>query len=354
MAESLASVQTRKSTRVARLYDVDDIRIEEVAIPDLGQGDILIKTRACGICTSDLRASYVRSKKRYMFGHEPVGTIVDMNGPVPGLTVGMRVAVHHHAPCMRCHHCLRGEYVHCKVWRSSNIDPGGMSEFFRVPASNAIDVLPVPESMSDEAATFTEPVACAIKAFELARVQPGDRVLVIGLGFMGQLLVALAPYFGASTVIGSDPDPVRRTMAGALGNVTCVDPSVHSLGEQVRELTDGMGADIVVVGPPSTEAIHDGIESAGAGSRVILFSSPSEGTGMSIEPYKLYYKEVSIIPSYSAGPHHTRRALALLAAGALPVDKLVTHRFSFSEVAAAYTTMRRGGSALKSVVFFEE
>src|SRR5690606_32603871 len=149
---------------------------------------------------------------------------------------------------------------------------------FMVPASNLIDVLRVPDSMSDVAATLIEPAACAVKALDVARMKPGDDVVIIGLGFMGQLLAVLARALGAGRVVGTDLDAWRRGHAESLGVTKALDPREADVAGQVKEALRGKPADVVIVGPPVVSAIQDGIACAGPGSRVVLFSSPAEGT----------------------------------------------------------------------------
>lgn len=338
--------------RVARLYDVDDIRIEDANIPALGDGEILVQTQACGICTGELMPWYIRRKAPFVFGHEPAGVVSDTRGDTRGLQIGDRVFVHHHAPCLQCHHCLRGEHVQCKVWRTSRLDPGGMAEYFRVPATNLVDVLPLPPTVTDADATLVEPAACAVKALDLARIHPGDSVLIVGLGFMGQILAKLARAYGAGRVIGSEPNAWRRQKGLQLGLDAAIDPSTAPLKDQVRDILGGNGSDIVIVGPPFTDAIRDGISAAGAGGRVVLFSPTPPEERLTLEPHDLYFNEVSLIPSYSCGPLHTRRALAFIAAGVLRAQDLVTHMFPFTDVALGYGAMRRGGDVLKAVIHF--
>ena len=149
--------------KAARLYSRDDIRIEEIDAPEPDEGEILVQTRACGICTGDIMGWYMERKAPLVFGHEPSGVVAAVGAGVEELNVGDRVFVHHHAPCGRCRHCRRGAYVHCKTWRSTGLRPGGMAEYFAVPAANvAADTLRLPDSVSFEAGSLIEPTACVV------------------------------------------------------------------------------------------------------------------------------------------------------------------------------------------------
>jgi len=130
--------------RVARLYDFGDIRVEEDPRPQVGPDDILVRTRACGICTGDIMPWYLKRKAPIVLGHEPVGVIEAVGRQVRGFEPGERLFVHHHAPCFNCAACRRGHYVHCPTWRASKITPGGMAEYFAVGAANQRDSLKLP------------------------------------------------------------------------------------------------------------------------------------------------------------------------------------------------------------------
>src|SRR5579863_1546303 len=127
------------SMQVARLYDFGDIRVERSARPEVGPNDILVRTRACGICSGDIMPWYIRRKAPLVLGHEPVGIVEEVGAEVRGFKRGERVFVHHHAPCLRCAACRRREYVQCPTWRATNLRPGGMAEYFLVEQDNLID-----------------------------------------------------------------------------------------------------------------------------------------------------------------------------------------------------------------------
>lgn len=343
---------SRGTMKVARYYAGDDIRIEEMPVPPCGPHDILVETRACGICSGELMEWYMRPKAPFVFGHEPSGVVVEVGREVQGWQVGDRVFVHHHAPCFTCRHCRRGAYVMCETWRRSRLDPGGMAQYIRVPAENQRDTLRLPDHVGWDAGALVEPLACAVQALERSRMAPGDTVLVIGLGFMGQLLARTAWSFGAGMVIAADFEPARRALARSLGASHVLDPALAPLHEQVAELTGGAMAEVVLVGPPTVAAMQAGVQAAGRGATVVLFSPAPPGERWPIEPHDLYFRDVAIVPSYSCGPRETRRALALLAGGAIPVDRVITHRYPFPRVAEGFRAMKAGGEVVKVLIEF--
>jgi len=337
--------------RVARLYDFGDIRIEQEARPEIGPGEILVRTRACGICTGDIMPWYLRRKAPLVLGHEPVGVVEEAGRDTNGLRPGERVFVHHHAPCFQCHACRRGEYVQCQTWRESKIVPGGMAEFFRVGATNLRDTLALPDTVGDLDGVLIEPAACVVKSIRKSALKPGESILIIGLGIMGMMHVLLARHLGAGLVIGADLFERRAARARELGADFELVVSGDDLIEQVREITKGAMADVVIVGPGTTKAMTAGLAAAGRGATVVQFTSTPPPEEMIIKPHDLYFNEVRLIPSYSCGPDDTRQALRLIERGVLKASELVTHSFSLDQIGDAFATAQKP-EALKVAVTF--
>lgn len=343
--------------KVARLYSFNDIRIEDIPVPRVGPGDILIKTAGCGICSGDVMPWYIERKAPLVLGHEPVGEIVDMGGEIEAegfpLARGDRVFVHHHAPCLRCDCCARGDYVQCDTWRKTHIIPGGIAEFILIPGINARhDTLKLPPSVSYEDGILVEPTACVVKALRRAGIRKGATVLMIGLGVMGQMHVLLAREFGASAVMGADLVPFRLGKAMQFGADAVIDVAAADLIEDVGRLTDGKMADIVVVGPNSVQAMAQGIRAVSRGGTVLLFTPARPGEMLTIDPNELYFKDINIVTSYSCGPDDTRAALAFIDRGVVNAERLVTHRFPVEETAEAFRLTAEAKDSLKCVILF--
>ena len=341
--------------RVARLYDYGDIRIENEPIPDVGPEDALVKMAVCGICTSDTLPWYVRRKAPIVLGHEPAGIVVDVGSRAEGFSPGERVFVHHHAPCMNCRLCRRGHFSMCPTWKASALDPGGLAEFVRVPGLNLkTDTLKLPASLSVEDGALVEPTACAVQALKRrARVQPDDRVLIIGMGIMGQLLALVARHYGASTVIAADMVPYRLNKAMELGADLGVDVTRESLSECVAAATDGDMADLVVVGPGTVTAMEAGLSAVGAGGTVLLFTPAEPGRTLEIAPYDLYARDITLTTSYSCGPPDTAEALDIVGRGVVTAKKLVTHRFPLEETAVGFQTVAEAGDSIKTLIVID-
>jgi L-iditol 2-dehydrogenase len=338
--------------QVARLYDFGDIRVEEAARPEVGPTDILVRARACGICSGDIMPWYIRRKAGAVLGHEPVGVIEETGAAIRDFKPGERVFVHHHAPCFACAACRRGEYVQCATWRASKIDPGGMSEYFLVSATNQRDTLKLPDSVSDADGVLVEPAACVVKSLKRSGLKPGESILIVGLGIMGMMHVKMARNLGAGTIIGADLFEQRAARARELGADFGVVVAGDNLVEQVREITNGAMADVVIVGPGSSKAMDSGIAAAAKGGTVVQFTATPPDDELIVRPHDLFFNEIRLVPSYSCGPDDTRIALDLVQRGVLNARELVTHRFALGQIAEAYQTAQKP-EALKVIVTFQ-
>lgn len=340
--------------RAAVLYDVDDVRIEERPVPALRGEDLLVRTRASGICSGDLMPWYIRRKAPLVFGHEPAGVVAAVGDPAPrdaagrAYAPGDRVFAHHHAPCFACAACARGDYVQCATWRGSALDPGGMAEYFRVPAANVADTLRLPDGLDFVAGALVEPLACVAKSLRRARLHPGDALYVIGLGVMGLLHVALARRHGVR-IFASDFLEARRARADALG-ARALDAAADPLAVLRRE-TGGRGADVVICGPGAPAALAHALEAAAPGGTVVMFTPLEPGTPFAFDQADAYFRDLTLVASYSCGPDDTREALAALAAGAVLPSEIGVRAIPFDEVPDAYRAMRRA-EVIKPIATF--
>ncbi|MEW6408744.1 MAG: alcohol dehydrogenase catalytic domain-containing protein [Nitrospirota bacterium] len=350
--------------KVARLYSFNDIRIEDIPVPHIGPGDALIKTKACGICSGDVMQWYIDKKAPLVIGHEPTGEIVELGKELlsssgfslqpSAFRIGDRVFTHHHAPCFVCRFCSRGDYVQCETWKNTKIIPGGVSEYILIPQINLEnDTLNLPDTLSYEDGTLIEPTACVVKALKRANIRQGDTVLIIGLGVMGQLNILLARKYGADKIIGADMVPFRLKKAKEFGADEVIDVSKVNLIDALKELTNGIMVDLVIVGPNSVDAMKQGILSAGAGGRVLFFTPAKHGEQLTIEPNDLYFRDINIITSYSCGPTDTADALKIIEEGDVRAERLITHRFPIEKTAEAFRITAEAKDSLKAVIIFD-
>jgi L-iditol 2-dehydrogenase len=329
----------------------DDVRVVDLPIPEIGPGELLVQMQACGLCASDVMEWYMRPRAPLYPGHEPVGVIAAVGEGVTQFKPGQRVFVHHHVPCMVCHFCQRGAFSQCPTFRATRLYPGGLAQYIRVPAPNVqFDVLPLPETLSYEVATLIEPLGCCLRGIERACIKAGDTVLILGAGSNGQMLAMLAPQRGAVRVVISDPIAYRRQRALEAGVDAALDPLEAPLLDQIYALSAGHKPDVVIVTPSSISAMQQGVELVGPGGTVLFFAPPPPSEVLPVVPNRLFFQEVTLRTSYSAGPYETRLALELLQQKRVLSERVITHHFSIQEAPQAFRMVSQPGEALKVVV----
>jgi L-iditol 2-dehydrogenase len=331
----------------------DDVRIVDLPIPEIGPGELLVQLQACGLCASDVMEWYMKPRAPIYPGHEPVGIVAAVSEGVQQFSIGQRVFIHHHVPCMVCHFCQRGSFSQCLTFRATRLYPGGLAEYIRVPALNVqLDVLPLPDDLSIEAATLIEPLACCVRGIDRAAIQAGDSVLVLGAGSNGLMLAQLAQQRGAVRVIIVDPIAYRRQRALDAGIDHALDPEseLENLLQQIYTVNDGRKPDIVLVTPSSISAMQQGLELVGLGGTVLFFAPPPPTAMLPITPNSLFFQEISLHTSYSAGPHETRLALDLLRTRRIHPETVITHQFPLREASKAFELVAKPGNALKVVI----
>jgi len=329
----------------------DDIRVVELPIPAIGPGELLVQMRGCGLCASDVMEWYMKPRAPLYPGHEPVGIVAAVGEGVEQFAVGQRVFLHHHVPCMVCHFCRRGSFSQCPTFRATRLYPGGLAEYIRVPALNVqLDVLSIPDELSFEAAILIEPLACCVRGIDRAAIRPGDSVLVLGAGSNGLMLAQLAQQRGAVPVMIVDPIAYRRQRALNVGIDYALDPQTGTVLDQISAMNDGRRPDVVIVTPSSISAMQQGIELVGPGGTVLLFAPPPPEALLPVTPNTLFFQEISLRTSYSAGPYETRHALDLLRSGRIRPESVITHHFPLKDAVRAFQLVAKPGDALKVVV----
>ena len=310
----------------------------DVPRPAAGAGELLLRLRGCGLCGSDIaKLADPAARAPAVLGHEVVGDVVEAGEGVAGFAVGDRVVAAHHVPCGECHYCRRGSESMCRAFKESNLDPGGFAEFVRVPAANVRSAtFRVPEHLTDEEASFVEPLACCLRAVERARVQPGDTAVVVGLGSIGCLFAPLLARAGAA-VVGVDQQPDRVEGGRARG----IDARVLDEADaRVRALSAGRGADHVIVTGGATRALEWAVRIVRDGGSIHAFAGgPGDALPVALET--LYHRELTVTTTYSSSPGTLARAFWLIAAGKVDVEGLVSHRLPLERLAEGVELMRR-------------
>jgi L-iditol 2-dehydrogenase len=318
--------------RVARSVGVREVRVEEDPEPVAGDGDVVVGVLACGVCGSDVLDAWVAKKVPAVLGHELCGEVLSIGSGVDRVAVGDHVVVHHHAPCGECRHCRRGHETLCPQFKSTRLHPGGFAERVRVPA-DLVDELLVVDGLDTERATFVEPLACVLRAFERCGLTADDSLLVVGTGTSGLLAVAAARARGLAAVWAREPRPERLERAIALG--------ARPHGDE--------HADVAMVCTTKPAAIAAGFDAVAPGGALCLYAPPDPGQALDLDGHRLYVGEIDVCASYSAGPRDMRAALELVASGPVDPLPLVTHRLALDQTGRALE-LARTGEAVKALV----
>lgn len=340
--------------KAAVYHGPNNISIEEKPTPKIAQDEILIEMKACGICGSDLMHWYLKDRSPIVLGHEPAGIIAKKGKKIKQFRKGDRVFVHHHVACLECHYCSHGDFTLCEQYKETNIQPGGLAEYFRVPSPNVqVDLLKIPDRMPFEEATLIEPVACCLRAQTRFIVRPEDTVVIIGAGTSGIIHTILSKNRGARRTIVSDPIKYRLEAAKRFGADLTVDPRSEDLVEKVKESTNGRGADLVIVTAPHVEALSEGLDLCRKGGTVCVFAPTLPDKRVRVSPHRLFFSEIKIVPSYSTSHIETRTALKIMSTGKIQARELITHRFPLSQTSEAFKTAEKNKQCLKVVVLNE-
>ncbi|MEM2961888.1 MAG: zinc-dependent dehydrogenase, partial [Candidatus Bathyarchaeia archaeon] len=323
--------------KAAVLHGPHDVRVDEVPVPEVSSGEILVRMKACGVCGTDVEKMHGKFITPPRLGHEVTGEVVEVGDKVEDVQVGDRVFVHHHVPCYKCHYCRHGDYTMCKEFPETNLDPCGFAEYFRVPEVNVARgaVLKLPSSIDFEKGTLIEPTACCIRGLSRSRLNVGDDALVIGAGPIGLTMVSLLRFYGAHTIIVSEVLDFRLRAAEEFGADYVVNPTLEDLKGKVLEATEGRGADLVITAFGGSKAIVQGLECVRKGGQILLFGAPPRGEILSYDVSKIFINEIRIIPSYSTTEIETAIAAKLLDKYLKSMEKLITHRFPLGETPQA-------------------
>ena len=333
------------------MKDVGVLEYEDIPVPAIEPGGLLVKVEACALCATDIKLldyGHPALNFPHILGHEIAGTIVGMAPDVTGFSEGDRVFLAPTLSCGSCWLCQKGAVTLCKDKQTFGYHfDGGFAEYMAVP-KEAVDfglVLPLPAGVPFEQGAVVEPLACALHGQNLVKTQKGDSVVVIGLGPLGCMHLAVARARGASTVIASDIRRSRVDLALPFQADVYVDQSKEDLKEIVMAQTDGRGADVVIVATPAKPAIALGVDIVACMGRVSLFGGlPKADPQVLIDANIIHYSEASLHGSFSASPDDCRESMDLVASGRIDASTFITHRMGLSHVEEGMELVKQGKS----------
>ena len=335
--------------------------MEDVPVPECPEGGLILEVIACGLCGSDLRTLRSGSSKvtyPWIIGHEIAGTVVEVGDGYQGQwQKGDELAVGPVNYCGVCDFCVSGKYEICENHREiAQAWPGGFAEYIAIPEEcvSRGAIRPVPEALDPVIAAISEPISSCVNAQENGRVGLGDTVVIIGAGPIGCIHTSLARARGADRIIIADVVGERLKMCETFAPDVIVNASETPLVEEVRRLTDGKGADVIITANPVSVTQVQAVEMAKKGGRILLFGGlPGDDCKPGIDTNIVHYNALHLIGTTTFAPRHQIAALELLASGRIPGDNLVTHRFPFSQFKKG-VEMAMAGKVLKAVFLIRE
>ncbi len=342
---------TESRLRVAMYYNNRDVRVEEAPVPDIGPGEILMKVEASGICGTDVLEWYRIHKAPLVLGHEVAGTVAAVGEGVAGYEIGDRIAAAHHVPCNTCHWCLSGHETVCETLRTTSFDPGGFSEYVRLPAIN-VDrgIFKLPDDVSFEEATFIEPLACVFRGQRLARLKPGQTVLVIGSGMSGLLHIQLAAALGAGLIVAVDVAEYKLEAAMRLGANLALDAAEDVPG-RLRAVNEGRLADLVIICAGAGSAVGQALASVERGGTVLFFAATKDPVKIETPVNELFWRnEVTLMSTYAGNRADHVAALELIELGRVPVADLITHRFGLAGSQEGFRLVAESKESIKVII----
>ncbi|MCM2297058.1 zinc-dependent dehydrogenase [Rhodoferax sp.] len=332
------------------------LEVGDIATPEAGPGELILSIRAATVCGTDLRILSGKKTKGIRFpsiiGHEFAGVVVQTGDGVTGFATGDRVCMDPVVPCRACAYCKAGLENVCQNRQAMGYEfDGAFAQYIRIPAIalQAGNVFKMPAGMSFEAAALSEPLACCINGQKNAQVGLGDSVVILGAGPIGLMHAALAKAAGARQVIISEPNAARRQAALERGVNHACDPTKENLLDFVKQKTEGLGADVVILAIGVPALANEALNLVRKGGRVNLFAGFSQGDMSSIDVNLIHYNEITVTGASALSRSGYELALNMLSSGQIDATSLITHRYSVADSLAAFDAAA-SGNAIKVAI----
>lgn len=333
------------------------VTVESIPTPSIARGELLIRVESCGICHTDLKKiEYDLLPGPRVYGHETAGTVAVVGEGVDGFAVGDRVVVFHHIPCGTCFYCQRSLYAQCPVYKrvgvTAGYEPagGGFAQYVRVMdwiVRRGVER--IPDGVSFDQASFVEPVNTCLKGVTMADPQAGDTVLVLGQGPIGLIFTMMLERRGCR-VLATDAMPSRLSLARRFGAEVALHGREDDVPGVVRDLTENRGADVVIVATSAPGLVEQAVRSSRPGARILLFAQTSAKERIELAGADICVGERMLFGSYSASVDLQRESAELVFSGALPVEKLVSHRLPLKRIHDGITLAQQPGEQALKVV----
>ena len=331
-------------------YNNSDIRVEEIPVPDIGSGEILMKVESSGLCGSDLMEWYRLPKAPLVLGHEVAGEIVKTGDGVKDFKAGDRIITTHHVPCNSCFYCLSDRHTVCPSIKSTHFDPGGFSEYLRIPAVNVErGTFILDDTVSYDEGSFAEPLGCVVRGQRVAGFEPGMSVAVIGSGITGILNLQYAISQGASYTCAIDINEYKLSSALKFGADDAFYSNDSELVEKIKQSNKRL-IDFVIVCAGVDPAIKQALNLVEKGGTILYFAPAEPKYEFKTNFNELWWSGVKITSSYAAAPADLQMALNLIQYKRVNVSDMITHKLPLSEIGKGFKMVGESADSLKIII----
>jgi len=339
-----------KNMKVAMYYNNNDVRIEEMPVPSIGDNELLVKVKASGICGSDVMEWYRIKKAPRILGHEITGDIVEIGKNVKKYKIDDRVFVSHHVPCYTCRFCLNNQLTLCHTLHSTNFYPGGFAEYLRVPEIN-VDrgMFVLPEEMSYDEGVFIEPLACVVRGMKTAGMKSGQTILIIGSGISGLLHIKLAKAWKAGKIFATDVEEYRLKAAKKFGADVVINAK-DDVPEQIKKHHDGKLVNLTVLCTGALPAVQQALQSVEAGGTILFFAPTEPKVDVPFPLFELWNKQITMVSTYAGSPEDINTAIDLIKSKKVNVVDMISHILPFSEAAKGFQLVAKAKDSMKVIL----
>jgi len=339
-----------KTMKVAMYYNNNDVRIEEMPVPEINDNELLVKVISSGICGSDVMEWYRLKKAPLVLGHEISGIIEKVGKNVKKFKKGDRVFVTHHVPCNKCSFCKNDQQTLCHTLHNTKFYPGGFAQCIRVPEINIkYGTFILPDSVSFDEGTFVEPLACVVRGFRVAHYKKGQAVLILGSGMAGLLNIKLAKTYGAKKIFATDIDEYRLKLAKKMG-ADVVISAKENIAEQIKKNNNGCLADFVILCAGVSSAVKQAIESVEYGGTILWFAMTPPGVEVSIPFFELWNKQIKTFSTYAGAGKDITEAIQLIASKKIDVNDMITHKLPLKDTEKGFKLVAEAKKSMKVII----
>ena len=339
-----------KNMKVAMYYNNNDVRIEEMPVPSIGDNELLVKVKASGICGSDVMEWYRIKKAPRILGHEITGDIVEIGKNVKKYKIDDRVFVSHHVPCYTCRFCLNNQLTLCHTLHSTNFYPGGFAEYLRVPEIN-VDrgMFVLPEEMSYDEGVFIEPLACVVRGMKTAGMKSGQTILIIGSGISGLLHIKLAKAWKAGKIFATDFEEYRLKAAKKFGADVVINAK-DDVPEQIKKHHDGKLVNLTVLCTGALPAVQQALQSVEAGGTILFFAPTEPKVDVPFPLFELWNKQITMVSTYAGSPEDINTAIDLIKSKKVNVVDMISHILPLSDAAKGFQLVAKAKDSMKVIL----